>query len=259
MARVAAAAPIRNPRRMDAGSPFQSDRDGDFEIYLSNRYGGQLLQLTHNDIWDRLPAWAPNGDWIVYSSDIRRDESLDLYRMRPVGTDRQPLFSNGWRNSHARYSADGNYVVFTSGPGVRDASTWEIRLFDRRNGASRLLTENAIRDASPSFSPDSRRILYVTTIAGERALASMNLQGGEREALYTGPGRVWSAELQSRWSVPGGDGDPERQRSTVFDDRGWRKRPANHDRRRRLRILDSQARRCLTAAFDPPWLTLPPK
>ena len=172
---------------------FQSDRDGDFEVYLSNRYGGQLLQLTQNDIWDRLPAWAPAGDWIIYSSDIRRDESLDLYGMRPIGTDRQPIYSDGWRNSHARYSADGNYIVFTSGPGVRDASTWEIRLLDRRNGASRLLTANGIRDASPTFSPDSRRILYVTTIAGARALASMNLQGEDRSVLYTGPGRVWSA------------------------------------------------------------------
>ncbi len=172
---------------------FQSDRDGDFDIYLSNRFGGQLLQLTHNAIWDRLPAWAPAGDWIVYSSDTRRDESLDLYRLRAIGTERQPFYSDGWRNSHARYSPDGNYVVFTSGPGVRDASTWEIRLFDRRNGQSRLLTQNAVRDASPTFSPDSQRILYVTTIAGERALANMNLQGEEREALYTGPGRVWSA------------------------------------------------------------------
>ena len=51
---------------------FQSDRDGDFDIYVANRLGGQLRQLTENTIWDRLPAWSPEGDFIVFSSDTRR-------------------------------------------------------------------------------------------------------------------------------------------------------------------------------------------
>ena len=76
---------------------------------------------------------------------------------------------------------------------MRDAGTWEIRLLDRQSGATRLLTDNDVRDASPAFSPDSQRILYVTTIGGARALASMDLTGGNRDVLYTGPGSVWSA------------------------------------------------------------------
>ncbi len=194
-------------RRFDAGasstypqpSPdgrwivFQSDRDGDFEIYLANRHGGQLRQLTQNSIWDRLPAWSPDGGWIIYSSDSRGDQTFDLYRMRPTGEEQQPLFSDGWRNSHARYSPGGNAVVFTAGQQVRDASTWELRLLDLGSRDSTLLTANDIRDASPVFSPDGERILYVTTIGGARALASMNLQSEDRDVLYAGPGSVWAA------------------------------------------------------------------
>ena len=172
---------------------FQSNHDGDFEIYLANRFGGQLRQLTRNTVWDRLPAWSPAGEWIIYSSDTRDDQTLDLYRVRPVDGETQPVYSDQWRNSHARYSADGRHNVFTAGPSVRDAGTWEIRLFDRESGESRLLTDNAVRDASPAFSPDSQSIVYVTTVGGARALASMNLDGGDRRILYTGPGRVWSA------------------------------------------------------------------
>ena len=172
---------------------FQADSDGDFDIYIVNRSGGQLRRLTDNAVWDRLPAWSPAGDWLIYSSDARGDQTLDLYQMRPNGDDAQPLYSDGWRNSHARYSPDGNFIVFTAGPAVRDASTWEIRLYDRRTGESDLLTDNNVRDASPTFSPDGQRILYVTTIDGARALASMNLKGEERAILYTGPGRVWAA------------------------------------------------------------------
>ena len=171
---------------------FQSNRDGDFEIYVANRQGGQLRQLTRNDVWDRLPAWSPDGDWIVYSSDVRGDETFDLYRVRLDGTAPQPLYSDGWRNSHARYSPDGAAIVFTAGLTVRDARSWELRLLDLSGGGSRLLTENDVRDASPVFSPDGQRILYVTTIGGVRALAGMNLAGGDRDVLYTGPGSAWA-------------------------------------------------------------------
>lgn len=172
---------------------FQSNHDGDFEIYMANRYGGQLRQLTRNTVWDRLPAWSPAGDWLVYSSDTRGDQTFDLYRARPLDGETEQVYSDQWRNSHARYSADGRHIVFTAGPSVRDANSWEIRLVDRASGVSKLLTDNATRDASPAFSPDSQRIVYVSSAGGGRALASMNLEGGDRRILYTGPGSVWSA------------------------------------------------------------------
>ena len=172
---------------------FQSDLDGDFEIYLVNRLGGQLRQLTRNTLWDRLPSWSPDGNWIIYSSDARGDQTFDLYRIRSDGAEQQPEYSDGWRNSHARYSPDGNAIVFTAGAQVRDASTWKIRLLDRQNGTANLLTDNDVRDASPVFSPDGQRILYVTSISGARALASMSPNGGDREVLFTGPGSVWAA------------------------------------------------------------------
>ena len=174
---------------------FQSDRDGDFEIYVVNALGGQLRQITNNQVWDRLPAWSPDGEWIIYSSDVRGDETFDLYRVRADGSGNQVVYSDGWRNSHARYSPDGDYMVFTAGPDVRDARTWEIRLLDLRTQETRLLTENAVRDASPSFSPDSQRILFVTSIDNHRVLASMTRAGSEQRILYTGPGNVWSASF----------------------------------------------------------------
>ena len=171
---------------------FQSDRDGDFEILVANRLGGQLRQLTRNDVWDRLPTWSPDGGWIVYSSDARGDGTFDLYRVRPDGSAAQPVYSDGGRNSHARFSPDGSAIVFTSGAALRDARSWELRLMHLDDGSTRLLTQNDVRDASPVFSPDGRRILYVTTIGGARALASMDAAGGDREILYSGPGSVWA-------------------------------------------------------------------
>lgn len=172
---------------------FQSDRDGDFEIYTMNHNGGQLRQLTQNSVLDRLAAWSPDGDLIIHSTDTRGDRAFDLHSTGVIDGDGQPIYSDGWRNSHARFSPDGKYIVFTAGPSVQDTSTWEIRLLDRESGETRLLTDNNVRDASPAFHPNGQRILYVTTIGGARALASMNLAGEDRRILYTGPGSVWSA------------------------------------------------------------------
>ena len=173
---------------------FQSDRDGDFEIYVMNRLGGQIRQLTHNDYWDRLPAWSPDGEWIIYSADVRGNQAFDLFRARPDGSETDLVYSDGQRNSHARYSRDGKYLVFTAGPAARNATTWEIRLLDLQTEQSRLLTTNDYRDSSATFSPDSQRIAYVTTIGDNRAVASMSIAGTDRKILFTGPGRAWAAE-----------------------------------------------------------------
>ena len=172
---------------------FQSDRDGDFDIYIVNIVGGQLRKITSNTVWDRLPAWSPDSEWIIYSSDVRGDGTFDLYRIRPDGSDNEVVFSDGRRNSHARYSPDGRYIVFTSGAELRDATTWEIALIDTQTQDLTFLTENDIRDSSPSFNSDGDRVLFITTIGDDTAVASMNIEGQERRILYDGVGNEWAA------------------------------------------------------------------
>ncbi len=172
---------------------FQSNRDGDFEIYLVNTVGGQLRKLTDNTHTDRLPWWSPDGQWIIYSSDVRGDGMYDLYRMRPDGSDNQVVFSNGQRNSHARYSPDGRYVVFTTGANPNNAATWEIGLLNLDDGAFQQLTRNDVRDSGPAFHPDGNSIIFVTFNNGDLDIATMDLNGENRQLLTTHDGWDWSA------------------------------------------------------------------
>lgn len=172
---------------------FQSNRDGDFEIYVMNTVGGQLRKLTNNEHTDRLPWWSPDGEWIVYSSDVRGDGMYDLYRMRADGSDNQVVFSNGQRNSHARYSPNGRYLVFTTGANPNNAGTWEIGLLDQENGVFRLLTDNAVRDSGPSFHPNGNSIIFATFNDGDLDIATMDLDGNNRQLLTTHEGWDWSA------------------------------------------------------------------
>ena len=47
---------------------FQSDRDGNFEIYVMNADGSGQTRLTNNNAEDWEPNWSPDGTKIVFVS-----------------------------------------------------------------------------------------------------------------------------------------------------------------------------------------------
>jgi serine/threonine protein kinase/Tol biopolymer transport system component len=173
---------------------FQSDRDGDFEIYVMNTMGGQLQKLTDNTYLDRIPAWSPDGEWVIYSADVRGDGSFDLLRTRLDGSATEVVLSDSSRKSHARYSPDGRYIVYTTGSDLNNSRTWEIALLDTQTGQTRNLTNNTTRDASPVFSPDGSRIMYITYLGeNTNAIAIMNADGSDQRILYDGGANIWAA------------------------------------------------------------------
>lgn len=58
---------------------FESNTDGNWEIYVMNQDGSGLLRLTRNLASDLHPAWSPDGKRIVFSSD--RDGRPALYEV----------------------------------------------------------------------------------------------------------------------------------------------------------------------------------
>src|SRR5215210_7256925 len=47
---------------------FQSNRDGNSEIYTMNATGTALDRLTNNHATDSEPAWSPDGNRIAFQS-----------------------------------------------------------------------------------------------------------------------------------------------------------------------------------------------
>ncbi len=172
---------------------YQSDRDGDFDIFIMNRLGGQQRRLTSNTHADRLAGWSPDGQWVVYSTDPAGDELFSLRRVSVDGSTDESILDNGQRLSHPRYSPDGRYLVFTMGPEPRDARTWEIARLELETGELVTLTNNDVRDASPVFSPDGESILYITYDGGSNAIARMDVDGSNARILYDTSASDWSA------------------------------------------------------------------
>lgn len=173
---------------------FQSDRDGDMEIYAMRIDGSDLRQITFNDYEDRLAAWSLDSAFLTYSADVRGDGTYDLRRrsLDVEGTE-TTIFTNGGRNSHPRYSPDGRFLIFTTGSDPQDARTWEIARLDLQTGEFALLTQNEMRDASAVFAVDGQSVLYIGTVDDSNAIVRMNLDGSEKRLIYNSPANDWAA------------------------------------------------------------------
>lgn len=84
---------------------FESNRDGDFEIYAMNRDGSNLRQLTFDPAKDLSPVWSPDGTRIAFTS--YRTGGGDVYVM----------------------AADGSQLVrLTDDPAFDGQADWQPRL-----------------------------------------------------------------------------------------------------------------------------------
>jgi serine/threonine protein kinase len=177
---------------------FQSNRDPekDYDIYISNRGGGNLQKMTFNDAWDRLAAWSLDGQWLLYSSETS-DGIFDLRRVSLDGTSDELLYSNAAYNAHPRYSSDGRYLIFTSGTSQNSGTSWDIVRLELETEALLNLTDNAVKDSSAVFSPDGQVILYVTFNEETRsdALAIMDIDGNNQRILFDSTGNEWAASF----------------------------------------------------------------
>ncbi|MDX6637198.1 MAG: TolB protein, partial [Solirubrobacterales bacterium] len=92
---------------------FQSDQDGDFDVYIIRANGKHLMQLTNVPGFDGEPDFSPNGKKILFSSS--RTTGGDIYRMNLNGTHVKQLTKNAAAENSGSYSPSGKSIVFSRG------------------------------------------------------------------------------------------------------------------------------------------------
>jgi dipeptidyl aminopeptidase/acylaminoacyl peptidase len=144
---------------------FETNRDGNFEIYvMDSAYGRTLYRVTNHAADDRAPSWSPDGKSLVFHSN--RDGNYEIYATSfPYGKDLYRLTNHAGEDKYPSWSPDGKYIAFQSN---REQGKPQIYQTTYPYGAStyRLGRFSGANDTTPSFSPDGLFIAFSSTRAG---------------------------------------------------------------------------------------------
>ena len=129
------------------------------DIWIVNRNGSGLRQLTTAPELDDQPSWSPDGSQLVFRS-FRTGRSGDIWRVNADGSGAVNLTPDPLPGvtdeRHPAWSPDGSRVAFTSDAGG-NYDVWTMTAF----GASRVrLTSSPEFDAEPAWSPDGATIVF---------------------------------------------------------------------------------------------------
>ena len=91
---------------------FESDRDGNSEIYVMWADGSAQKRLTDNPAGDHHPSWSPDGSRIAFESD--RDGNSEIYVMNADGSSQRRLTDNSYDDNFPSWSPDSSQIAFST-------------------------------------------------------------------------------------------------------------------------------------------------
>jgi len=219
---------------------FDSDVEGNSDIYLMPAAGGEPRRLTRDPGADFAPSFSPDGREVAFHS--TRHGTRDLFMINADGTGEMRLTSGPDEEQCGRFSPDGLRIVYSVFRGGR----WEVFALRRDSvGGAWSAPEQLTRggsEAMPRWSPDGVELVYlsaggisVLTLGGEERLLVDFGRAGLVFRAYPGwmpQGRsIWfgaeSADGQAGiFEVPATGGSP---RMVIrFDDPARAVAPYNH-------------------------------
>jgi Tol biopolymer transport system component len=177
------------------------------EINVVNVDGSGRLNLTSStSVGEDQPAWSPDGRLIVFSA-YRTSRHFEVYVMNSDGTRIRQLTNNPLVSSFLPvFSPDGRKIAFVSfvddgrSPPTNTAELYVMNTDG--TGAVRLASDVVVNisltettTGLPSFSPDGRKIAFVSNRDGNHEVYIVNIDGTGLTNLTRNP----AADEEPSW------------------------------------------------------------
>ena len=173
---------------------FETNSDGNYEIYVVNRDGSGRSNLTQNPFADYSPAWSPDGGHIAFQT--YRDGNAEIYVMNADGSGLINLTSDPSQDITPRWSPDGAKIAFASNRN----GNHDIYVMNSDGTNPVGLTDNPAHEYGPAFSPDGAGILYTSEQDGNIEIYRMTAAGGDPVNLTNRPDKD---DESADWSPDG--------------------------------------------------------
>ncbi|HUG44106.1 MAG TPA: S41 family peptidase, partial [Acidobacteriota bacterium] len=165
---------------------FASDRDGILNLYSYDVESEEVKKETHSSVWDvRWPSsdnsgqivYELNGELHVFDTQSGRERKLSIF-----------VPNDGVSMRSSRYSAEENIEGFGLSPGGERAlfvARGDVFTAPVEKGPTRNLTNSSsAHDKHARWSPDGRRIAFVSDADGEEQIYLIDQDGsGQAERL----------------------------------------------------------------------------
>jgi Tol biopolymer transport system component len=148
---------------------YTGERTNEFDVYKIPAGGGDEIRLTSAPGLDDGPEFTPDGKYLYFNS--VRSGTMQVWRMKPDGSNPEQVTSDEYNNWFPHISPDGRWIALISFS--RDVAPTDhpyykrvyLRLMPASGGTPKVIayvyggqgTMNV-----PSWSPDSTKLAFVS-------------------------------------------------------------------------------------------------
>jgi Tol biopolymer transport system component len=175
---------------------FQSDRGGNYDLYVMDADGANVRQLTRTGNVDEVePAWSPDGETIACLCGPKDANMGDICIMNADGSGQTNLTEDDPDITEFAWSPDGSRLAF-------GMPLWpeEIWMMDADGSDRQNLTNDPADDGGLAFSPDGTMIAFSSDRAGKKKQIFLMRADGSHVVQLTDNGL---ANFRPGWSPDG--------------------------------------------------------
>lgn len=194
---------------------FQSDRTGNWDIWVMPSTGGAATQVTVDTSYDARASWCPVSDDIVFETDrslsggLKAYPCCDIFVIPVTGGAATQITTYTGYDERPDWSPDGTQIIFSAdrpsgallfsppdpGP-LHPSNLWVIPVTGEP--ATQLTFDDGYEN-DPQWSPDGSTIAFMADYGGSWDVWTMPAAGGAPTQLTSDPGQ----EDEATWSPTG--------------------------------------------------------